>query len=213
MLRQTVGFTDIGKALDGSEREIAGFVTAAMRDAGAGLKETLRDQVRTAGLGSRLANTWRGNTYPEAGASLDPAAYIWSNAPNIVASFATGATILPLNGRKYLWIPTKNVPATRQRRSSSHAAGPAEVQEVFKQPLIMIPGRSGHMLAFIDASLTSNRRVRSAARARGAVKGKPRLVLMFTAVPTLRVAKKLDLDGAGQFWGDQFPALLQDRWR
>ena len=45
-------------------------VTAAMRDAGAGLKAAWRGQITGAGLGHRLANSIRSQTYPKVGESL-----------------------------------------------------------------------------------------------------------------------------------------------
>ncbi len=53
-------------------------VTAAMREAGTGLKAAWRLQVTGAGLGTRLANTIRSQTFPKSGESLDAAALVWS---------------------------------------------------------------------------------------------------------------------------------------
>jgi hypothetical protein len=49
-------------------------VTAAMREAGTGLKTAWRGQITGAGLGRRLANSIRSQTYPKAGESLNAAA-------------------------------------------------------------------------------------------------------------------------------------------
>ncbi|MEC7258398.1 MAG: DUF6441 family protein, partial [Pseudomonadota bacterium] len=48
-------------------------VTAAMREAGTGLKSSWRMQITGAGLGRRLANSIRNQTFPRAGESLDAA--------------------------------------------------------------------------------------------------------------------------------------------
>jgi len=53
-------------------------VTAAMREAGTGLKTAWRGQITGAGLGRRLANSIRSQTYPKAGESLNAAALVWS---------------------------------------------------------------------------------------------------------------------------------------
>ena len=46
-------------------RNIERAVTTGTRDAGRGLKTELRRQVGSAGLGQRLANSWRDKHYPE----------------------------------------------------------------------------------------------------------------------------------------------------
>ena len=56
-------------------------VTAAVREAGAGLKLGWRGQITGAGLGARLANSIRSEVFPKAGASLNAAAVVWSKAP------------------------------------------------------------------------------------------------------------------------------------
>jgi hypothetical protein len=49
-------------------------VTAAMREAGTGLKTAWRGQITGAGLGTRLANTIRSAQYPASQSSLNAAA-------------------------------------------------------------------------------------------------------------------------------------------
>lgn len=68
-------------------------VTAAMREAGTGLKTAWRGQITGAGLGPRLANSIRSQTYPKAGESLNAAALVWSKAPVIVGAHDTGPLI------------------------------------------------------------------------------------------------------------------------
>jgi hypothetical protein len=45
-------------------RDIERAVASGTRDAGRGLKTELRRQVTSAGLGQRLANSWRDRHYP-----------------------------------------------------------------------------------------------------------------------------------------------------
>jgi hypothetical protein len=81
-------------------------VTAAMREAGTGLKTAWRGQITGAGLGRRLANSIRSQTYPKAGESLNAAALVWSKAPVIVGAHDTGPLIRSKNGF-WLAIPTE----------------------------------------------------------------------------------------------------------
>jgi Family of unknown function (DUF6441) len=46
-------------------RDIERAVATGTRDAGRGLKTELRRQVASAGLGQRLANSWRDKHYPK----------------------------------------------------------------------------------------------------------------------------------------------------
>ena len=73
-------------------------VTGAMREAGIGLKSAWRLQITGAGLGTRLANSIRSQTFPRAGESLDAAALVWSKAPVIVGAHDTGPLIRSQNG-------------------------------------------------------------------------------------------------------------------
>ena len=80
-------------------------VSAAMREAGTDLKSAWRGQITQAGLGRRLANSIRSQTYPKAGESLNAAALVWSKAPVIVGAHDTGPLIRSKDGF-WLAIPT-----------------------------------------------------------------------------------------------------------
>ena len=94
-------------------------VTAAVREAGAGLKLGWRGQITGAGLGARLANSIRSEVFPKAGVSLNAAAVVWSKAPVIIGAHDAGPLIRARNGL-WLAIPT---PAAGQgaRRAADHA--------------------------------------------------------------------------------------------
>jgi len=76
-------------------------VSTTMTQAGAGLKSAWRTQITGAGLGQRLANTIRSQTYPKGRNSLDAAALVWSNAPVIIGAHDTGPLIRSASG---LWL-------------------------------------------------------------------------------------------------------------
>ena len=73
-------------------------VSVTMTQAGASLKSAWRAQITGAGLGQRLANTIRSQTYPKGRNSLDAAALVWSNAPVIIGAHETGPLIRSGNG-------------------------------------------------------------------------------------------------------------------
>jgi Family of unknown function (DUF6441) len=66
-------------------------VTAGTEAAGQGLKTDLRRQVTSAGLGQRLANSWRDKHYPNQ--KLDAASLVYTKAPQIIRAFDEGAVI------------------------------------------------------------------------------------------------------------------------
>jgi len=63
-------------------RHIERAVATGTRDAGRGLKTELRRQVTGAGLGARLANSWRDKHYPNQ--KLDAASLVYTKAPQVV---------------------------------------------------------------------------------------------------------------------------------
>src|ERR671910_2159612 len=86
-------------------RDIERAVTGGTRDAGRGLKAELRRQVGSAGLGQRLANSWRDRHYPNQ--RLDAASPVYTKAPQIIRVFDQGTLIRSRRGR-FLAIPTEN---------------------------------------------------------------------------------------------------------
>lgn len=86
---------DLNALLTAELRNAERAVTAGVGAATDGLKAELRGQITGAGLGTRLANTWRGEAYPKSGQSIGAAGYVWSKAPGLVRLYAEGA-IIPL---------------------------------------------------------------------------------------------------------------------
>src|SRR5918996_2866678 len=88
-------------------RDIERAAAAGTRDAGRGLRIELRRQVASAGLGQRLANSWRDQHYPNR--KLDAASLVYTKAPQIIRAFDEGAVIRSRRGR-FLAVPTENAP-------------------------------------------------------------------------------------------------------
>jgi hypothetical protein len=188
-------------------------------------KLALRGDVRSAGLGDRLANIWRVNVFPKSASvhTHSPAVFVKNTAPEIVTAHAEGATI---RGREGLWlaIPTENVPRVARggnqaavgRRGSrfQSRATPQEVESLFDQDLIFIAGRGGQMLAFIDKTLRGRlKRARAKGRSVATVQARfDRLVLMFVMVRQVTLRKRLDwpriFDDLAKGWAQLFPAEI-----
>lgn len=125
-------------------------------------KQVLRDDVRRAGLGERLANTWRFKIYPDKGRKTDtlsPALYIYSNAPVIVGAFSTGVTIRR-DGGFWLAIPLSG--KGRGKTSGGVRVGrgikftPLYAEARYDQDLIILPTKNPNVkLAVVDSKFKS----------------------------------------------------------
>lgn len=207
------------------EGDIARDITGIMKEEVDALKLELREQVTSAGLGARLAKTWRSNVYPKAGRSLNPAGYVWSAAPEIVSSYIDGATIRPVNGGKWLWIPSKAVPRRRRagnyasslgKRSRGTAMTPEEVELHFNAEFdVVIEGGKG--FAFIDVVSGVSRGYREATAGRlkgrrGMAPRKAKPVLMFTLVKAVKKPRLLEIEGPARRASARIASRLAARW-
>lgn len=223
-MRVDVGLPSFGKIMDSFEGGVAKAATRAMRSSLIPTRDELRQQIVSAGLGARLANTWTGRAYPDGEKnSINPAGFIWSRAPTIVAGFIAGATIRPVAGARYLWIPTDNVPRARTRSSratrlesgkmgyrriSAGALTPEECESRFNTDFVIRPGRNGNLLAFMDLIAGRAGGVRANTKGRRARGRVSKLTLMFTLTRQARLPKLLDLDGPAARWTARFDSAF-----
>ena len=186
-------------------------VTEGMRDATEGLKADLRQQIVGAGLGPKLANTWRSEVYPKNGASLRAAGYVFSKAPDIVSAFEDGAVIRSQKGF-WLAIPT---PAAGKGVGGKRM-DPGMWERMRGQRLRFVYRSSGVSLLVAD-----NMRARNGKRG-GFAKGSNSAqrsgnglasVVMFILVPQVSLRKRLDVAAAAQKWIDAVPDLVIRNWR
>jgi hypothetical protein len=205
MLRPAVEGPDFGPVIDDRLSDVAAIMTQSMREATMETKQGWRDQVIAAGLGSRLANTIRSEVYPKSRNALNPAGWIYTKAPKIIDAFSRGATIRPINGAKYLWIPTKNVP--RRMYRGARRMSPEEVELHFNAEFIIRPGKGGSLEAFLPVvrALSIKRPgFRRSTKRRSAQGREADLVLMFILRRTVRLPKSLDLQELANAGGVSF---------
>lgn len=201
----------VDEAFKQVEEKYSEINTAAMREAEAGLKNDLRNQVLAAGLGHKVANAWRSRTYPGVGYSLSPAGVVWTNAPDIINAYDKGVTIVPINGKKALAIPSKNVPNTRGPGGRIQKMNTVEVESAFNQELIILP-RNGKLLGFVEAVGGRNGRgIRQATKRRVAQGRAPKLIHMFTFTRSVKVAKRLDIQKPYQAWASRLPQIIDGK--
>jgi Family of unknown function (DUF6441) len=195
-------------------RDIERAVATGTRDAGRGLRAELRRQVTSAGLGQRLANSWRDRHYPNQ--QLDAASLVYTKAPQIIRAFDEGAVVRSKRGR-FLAIPTENAPRKgtdgKRIRSSTfpeHRFG----------PLRFVPRQSGPSLLVADGLRVSFSRKtgelrgfrRATDRARRSGQGLT-TVVMFLLVPQVKLRKRLDVARAAERWSGQLPTLIEQQLR
>ena len=174
----------------------------------------MRGQITGAGLGNRLANTWRGEVYPRGQPSIGAAGYVWSKAPGIVRLYAEGAVIRSKQGL-FLAIPTA---AAGKFGDNRKKITPGAWERIHGMRLRFVYRRGGPSLA--------RRRQRSVDRAGRAAANIGRrqgatftrlsgrtTVPLFVLVPQVTVRKRLDIDGAAQKWIRALPQLVLRHWR
>ncbi|TCP30696.1 DUF6441 family protein [Sphingomonas sp. BK235] len=224
----SASFDDFMKLVDGIEGDIARAATEAMFVTALSTRDELRDQTRSVGLGDRMPDTWTARAYPDGEKnSINPAGLVWSRAPDIMDAFTRGATIRPIGGAQFLWIPTANVPRARTRsgrirgngqrpqRLASGAITPEECESRFNTDFVMRRGRAGRLLAFMDLVAGRARRggsnVRAATRRRVAAGREPKLTLMFVLTRSVTMPKLFDLDASAGRWVARFEQALDAR--
>ena len=210
-----------GNAAASLRQEADTLIAAAVggvADATASLEQTLRGQVLAAGLGPRLASTWRSRVYPPT--ATKASGEVWTVAPLIIEGFDEGATIVARNGSRWLAIPTANVPP---RSWGSKAPGghprrqmtPVEVEAAFNRDLrTVLPrgGRVGYLIMDQLVAARSGRGFRQATSRRLAQGRSAQPVLMFVLVPQVTLSKRLDIAGAVAAIEANFPGLIESRF-
>jgi hypothetical protein len=201
---------DMQAELRGIERAIA----TGTRDAGRGLRTELRGRVASAGLGQRLANSWRDRHYPNQ--KLDAASLVYTKAPQIVRAFDEGAVIRSRRGC-FLAIPTENAP---RKGADGRRIRPSTFPEHRFGPLRFVPRSRGPSLLVVDGLRASLSRQTSELRgfrratepARRSGQGLT-TVVMFLLVPQVKLSKWLDVARAVDHWSAQLPVLIEQQLR
>jgi len=179
-------------------------VTAAMREAGTGLKSAWRGQITAAGLGTRLGNSIRLASFPKSGDSLSAAALVWSNAPVIVGAHNTGPLIRSKNG---FWLAIPTAAAGKSARGGRITPGEWERRQGLK--LQFVYRRRGPSLLVAEGRLNSRGLgVASKSKTRRNVATMP----IFLLVPQVKLAKRLDLVRDAERAIDRVPGLIVANW-
>lgn len=163
---------------------MARAATAAMTDAAKLAVQGGRQSIAAGGFGANWQNALRAKVYPSSGASLSPAAEIYSKIP-YAGAFEYGQTV---SGKPLLWLPLDNVPLGRRGKRMS----PAEVARSIG-PLHSInrPGRPPLLAAVLR------------------LRGKATLVPLFVGVPSITDPKKFSVLDAVNHVRERLPDLYE----
>jgi uncharacterized protein DUF6441 len=205
---------DLNEVLKAEIRDAERAATTGIREATDGLKTELRRQITGAGLGSRLANTWRGEVYPKGQPSIGAAGYVWSKAPGIVRLYAEGAIIRSKQGL-FLAIPT---PVAGKYGDARQKITPGAWERIHGMRLRFVYRRGSPSLLVADNARLTKRGRAAANIGRRQGTAYTRLagrttVPLFILVPQVTVRKRLDVDGAAQKWIAALPHLIVRHWQ
>lgn len=182
------------KALQKELARIDKVAVTRIKDGTDGLKAELRADTARA-LGPRIAGAWQSRFYPE-----DRAGFVYTNTPKIIAFNMSNAVVRPINGHKFLAIPTSSVP--RQGRFRRRMT-PEQVEHSFNQDLTILNGKRGSKLGFVEAIRAKSVKrpgIRSATKGRIAKGRAVERILMFIFVPWVRGRKIIDPDAVFDRW-------------
>jgi hypothetical protein len=186
-------------------------VTGVMRQAATALKADWRGQVVGSGLGMRLGNAIRGESYPKGTDSMNAAALIYSKAPKITAAHEAGPLIRAIN-RRYLAIPT----AAAGKKARGESITPAEWQFKTGKKLRFVYRRGKTSLLVLDQGRISSRGLAAPNRGRRRKDGflaKEQTIVIFTLVPQVKLTKRLNLFEAAERYSNSLPSKIVAGWK
>lgn len=179
-----------GKLSDVMEKhytDAAKAVTLGITAATNGLKSSLRSQVLSAGMSSRMANTWRGIVYPKGKHSIKAAGEVYSNAEKIMLGFEYETIIRGKDG-VWLAIPTDAIP----KRARGKHITPALYEQMKGVRLQFVYRRNACSLLVYTQ--------------------KKKTIIAFILVPQVKMPKLINFQFESKKWHDQIPSLILANW-
>lgn len=158
--------TDFDLAIRGNlQKTLASRQNAHLNGLAAGSKEAadltksqLGRDAMAAGLGKRVAFTFRGDVYPKSGRSFSPTVLVYNKAPHIAVSHADGPTVRP-EFSDFMPIPIDGSPADGLRRRNGETLIEAFWRRYGNDSLRLIKRKNGsyQMVARIRANVAGTR--------------------------------------------------------
>lgn len=203
---------DLRQVLHAQRVQAEQSVRAAVNVCTNGLKQDMRQQAMSGGLGQRLANTFRSRVYENRDQPFGAAGIVWSKAPHIALGHS-GAEITAHGGR-YLAIP---LPAAGRARGGKRIT-PQEWERAHGVRLRFVPRRGAAPLLVAD-----NQRLNSRGRAVANVGRRQGIVFtrvagrttvpIFVLVRRVSLRRRLDLRAAADAWAARLPTEIERHWK
>lgn len=203
----------IRKDMEKEFRTLTGAIKAGTKEAAEGLKTTLRGQVTSAGMGTKLANAWRAKVYENKG--YDSAGLVYTRAPRIVEAFDKGVLIKPKAGGVWLAVPTVTAP---KRGTDGKRITPLNFPEaklgklefVYREngPSFLVvhnvrasySRKTGQLRGFRKASDTALRTGKGLTTA-----------IMFVLIRQVKLEKRFDVESAAKVWIEKMPNFIEQQ--
>jgi hypothetical protein len=182
-------------------------ITLGVRETTDHLKTELRDQVTGAGLGKKLAFTWRGKTFPQGRMSINAAGFVWSNAPQIISAFDMGAIIRSRTGA-YLPVPLPAAGKLAGRKKLT----PKNWEQHNNQKLVFVKRKGGNNPILIAENMRARKGKRGGFTKAKTNKGLT-TVPMFVLIPQVSLKKRLDVKSAVAKWSNNLEPLVIENWK
>ena len=179
---------NLEKYLENEYRNGAKAVTNGIKQATNGLKNSMRSQIKSAGLSNRLANTWRGDVYPKSKASINAAGQVYTKAPHIMEGFEYGSFIRSQNGF-WLAVPTDAIP----KRAKGKRITPALYEQIKGIRLKFVYRRTG-----VSLLVHEQRR---------------KTIIAFILVPQVKMPKITNFTSESEYWQEKVPDLILQNWK
>ena len=201
---------DLDQMLADEVRIAEQAVTQSIREATDGLKTDLRAQITGAGLGQRLANTWRGEVYPKGQLSIKAAGLVYSRAPVVVGAHDQGATIRSKDG---FWLAIPLPAAGKGPRGKRMTPGLWEKLRGQRLRFIYRRGKPSLLVAENQRARQGQRGGFSVASSKAKASGRGLVTVpMFLLVPQVTLKKKFDIDHVSQRWINTLAHRIANRF-
>lgn len=178
----------LDELLEKEYQNCAHAVTTGIKNATNGLKNSLRSQVKSSGLGGRFANTWRGDVYPSGKSSVSAAGVVYTKAQKILEGFEYASVIRSQSGF-WLAIPTLAI----KKRVFNKRMTPALYEK------------------------SKSVRLRFIYRANGASflvhEQRKKTIIAFILVPQVKMPKLINFETESEKWQAQVPTLIMENWK
>lgn len=192
---------DVEKYISDSEKAVQSAIAQATN----GLKQELRQQVVSAGLGKRLSNTWRSAVNPKGRSSINASGAVWSTAREIIDSNTKGSTIRGKNG-KWIVIPLEAAGKIKRGKDmlKDYQAKHGRLRFIYGKN-----GKNSYLVAENMRARKGKRGGFTRAGDKAISKGTVATVPVFLVIPQAKMKKRLNPNAAFDKWTRNLSSYLR----